>query len=68
MSDHYEGIDEMIGNLEAFEAELETIVLNGKNEKANRYLRGAIGGINRALAELSDALFEVTTDLEEFED
>ena len=47
------------------------MILNGKNEKANRYLRGAIWGIQRALSEMSDALFEITTeplDLDEFDD
>lgn len=70
MHDPYEGNEKVMGTLEAYEAELETMILNGKNEKANRYLRGAIWGIRRALSEMSDALFEVTTaiDPEVFED
>ena len=68
MSDPYEDIDEVIGSLEAYEAELETMVLNGNNEKANRYLRGAIQEIRHALSDLSDALFEIATEQRDFED
>lgn len=71
MNDLYEDMGEVMGGLEAYKAELETMILNGKNEKANRYLRGAICGIQQALSEMSDALFEITTeplDLDEFDD
>lgn len=71
MNDLYEDMGEVMGGLEAYKAELETMILNGKNEKANRYLRGAICGIQRALSEMSDALFEITTEtlnLDEFDD
>ena len=71
MNDLYEDMGEVMGGLEGYKAELETMILNGKNEKANRYLRGAIWGIQRALSEMSDALFEITTeplDLDEFDD
>ena len=71
MDDLYEDMGEVMGGLEAYKAELETMILNGKNEKANRYLRVAICGIQRALSEMSDALFEITTeplDLDEFDD
>ena len=71
MNDLYEDMGEVMGGLEAYKDELETMILNGKNEKANRYLRGAICGIQRALSEMSDALFEITTEtlnLDEFDD
>ena len=38
-----------------------------KNEKANQYLRGAIWRIQRALSEMSDALFEITTEPLDYE-
>ena len=44
---------------------LHTMILNGKNEKANRYLREAAIEIRHAL---SDALFEITTSPEDIED
>ena len=71
MNDLYEDMGEVMGGLEAYKAELETMILNGKNEKANRYLRGAICGIQHALSEMSDALLEITAeplDLDVFED
>ena len=40
------------------------MVLNGRNEKANRYLREAALEIRHALSDLSDALFEITTSSE----
>lgn len=70
MNDLCEDMSEVMGGLEAYKAELGTIIPNGKNEKSNRYLRGAIFGIQRALSEMSDALFEITTepvDFDEFE-
>ena len=47
---------------------LHTLILNGKNEKANRYLREAALEIRHALSDLSDALFEITTSPEDIED
>jgi hypothetical protein len=44
------------------------MILNGKNEKANRYLRGAALEIRHALSDLSDALFELTTSPEDIDD
>lgn len=41
------------------------MVLNGRNEKANRYLREAALEIRHALSDLSDALFEITTSSED---
>lgn len=61
MTDHYEDIGEIMGTLEAMVYEIETMILNGKCEKGNRYLREASVEIKRALSDLSDALFEITT-------
>ena len=44
------------------------MILNGKNEKANRYLRAAALEIRHALSDLSDALFELTTSPEDIDD
>ena len=57
-----------MGDLEFGESVLETMILNGKNEKANRYLREAALEIRHALSDLSDALFEITTSPEDIED
>lgn len=48
-------------NLEAEEAALETILLNGKNEKANRYIKSALAELRASLSDLSDADFELAT-------
>ncbi len=61
MYDWYQEIYSIMGELEADEAIIETMVLNGKNEKANRYLRGSIPAIRHVLSILSDAEFEVVT-------
>ena len=68
MSDFYEELGHLMGDLEFGESLLETMILNGKNEKANRYLRGAALEIKHALSDLSDALFEITTSPEDIED
>lgn len=68
MNDLYEDLGSIMGELEGDEAILETMILNGKNEKANIYLRGAVQEIRRALSDLSDALFEITTSPAEDED
>ena len=45
-----------------------TLYSQGKNEKANRYLREAALEIRHALSDLSDALFELTTSPEDIDD
>ena len=42
MNDLYEDLGSIMGELEGDEAILETMILNGKNGKANFYLRGAV--------------------------
>ena len=68
MPDIYEDLGQLMGDLEFGESLLETMILNGKNEKANRYLREAALEIRHALSDLSDALFEITTSPEDIED
>lgn len=57
----YEELTQIMCDLEAGHFILETMVLNGKNEKINRYLKEAMVEIKRALSDLSDAEFEMTT-------
>lgn len=68
MTDIYEDLEHLMGDLEFGESLLETMILNGKNEKANRYLREAALEVRQALSDLSDALFEITTSPEDIED
>ena len=68
MLDIYEDLGHLMGDLEFGESLLETMILNGKNEKANRYLREAVLEIRYALSDLSDALFEITTSPEDIDD
>ena len=68
MSDIYEDLGHLMGDLEFGESLLETMILNGKNEKANRYLREAALEVRQAMSDLSDALFEITTSPEDIED
>jgi len=68
MPDIYEDLGQLMGDLEFGESLLETMILNGKNEKANRYLREAALEIRNALSDLSDALFELTTSPEDIDD
>ena len=68
MSYIYEDLGELTGDLEFGETLLETMILNGSNEKANRYLREAALEIRHALSDLSDALFEITTSPEDIGD
>ena len=68
MSYIYEDLGELMGDLEFGESLLETMILNGSNEKANRYLREAALEIRHALSDLSDALFEITTSPEDIGD
>lgn len=57
----YEELTQIICDLEAGRFGLEMMVLNGKNEKINRYLKEAMAEITHALSDLSDAEFEMTT-------
>ena len=68
MANIYEDLGHLMGDLEFGESVLETMILSGKNEKANRYLREAALEIRHALSDLSDALFEITTSPEDIED
>lgn len=61
MMDIYEDLGRLMGDLEFGKTLLETMILNGRNEKANRYLREAALEIRHALSDLSDALFEIET-------
>ncbi|MFV0467003.1 MAG: hypothetical protein ACK5ML_13220, partial [Lachnospiraceae bacterium] len=56
-----EELGRIMGELEFAEIELESMILNGKNDKANRCLRESIAEIKHALSDVSDALFEVST-------
>ena len=68
MSDIYEELGQLMGDLEFGQSLTATMILNGKNEKANRYLREAALEIRHALSDLSDALFEITTSPEDIDD
>ena len=57
----YDDLGGMMGELEFDVSLLETMILNGKNEKANRYLREAATEIRHALSDLSDAEFDICT-------
>ena len=59
--DVYEGLGEIMGDLEFAELRLREMVQNGHNDKAVRYLGEAALEIRHALSDLSDALFEITT-------
>ena len=58
---YYDDLAGMMGELEFDVSLLETMILNGKNEKANRYLREAATEIQHALSDLSDAEFDICT-------
>ena len=68
MPDIYEDLGQLMGDLEFGQSMLETMILNGKNEKANRYLREAALEIRYALSDLSNALFELSTSPEDIDD
>lgn len=57
----YDDLAGMIGELEFDVSLLEMMVMNGKNEKANRYLKEAAAEIRHALSDLSDAEFDICT-------
>ena len=68
MANIYKELGQLMGDLEFGHPLLETMILNRKNEKANRYLREAALEIRHALSDLSDALFELTTSPEDIDD
>ena len=68
MNDIYKEIYQVKGDLEFGVAVLETVLLNGKNEIANRYLKSALLEIRHALSDLSDAEFEISTTQDEDEE
>ena len=57
----YEEVTQIMCDLESGYLGLEMMVLNGKNEKINRYLKEAMAEIRHALSDLSDAEFELAT-------
>lgn len=57
----YKELTQIISDLESGRLGLEMMVLNGKNDKVNRYLKEAMLEITHALSDLSDAEFEITT-------
>ena len=61
MSEWYNEMGEIMGTLDAYETELECMILNSKNKKANHYLDEASAKIKQARAYLSDAAFEFST-------
>lgn len=67
MSEIYEELGNLMADLEFGEFLIETMILNGKNQRANQYLREAALELRHALSDLSDALFEITTSPEEID-
>ena len=57
----YDELGGMMGDLEFQLSVIEMMILNGKNEKANRYLKEAAAEIRHALSDLSDAEFDICT-------
>ena len=57
----YEEFFELKSNVETGLLMIESVLLNGKNEKANRYIETAIPELRRALSYMSDAEFELYT-------
>ncbi len=62
---NYDELTGIIGELEFNADMLENIMNNGKNEKANRYIKNAIVELHHALSDLSDADFETSTSSDE---
>ena len=58
MSEIYEELGNLMADLEFGKSMIETMILNGKNQRANQYLREAALELRHALSDLSDALFE----------
>ncbi|MGN0363294.1 MAG: hypothetical protein ACI4ET_10685 [Bilifractor sp.] len=61
MNSMYDDLGGIMGTLEAYEAEIDTMILNGSIETANIHLRNSLTYLRQCLSELSDAEFEVTT-------
>lgn len=57
----YDDLGGMMGELEFDLSLIEMMIQNGKNEKANRYLKEAAAEIRHALSDLSDAEFDICT-------
>lgn len=57
----YDDLGGMMGELEINLSLIEMMIRNGKNEKANRYLKKAATEIRHALSDLSDAEFDICT-------
>ena len=57
----YDDLGGMMGELEINLSLIEMMIRNGKNEKANRYLKEAATEIRHALSDLSDAEFDICT-------
>ena len=58
---NYDELTSIIGELEFNTDMLENIAANGRNEKANRYIRNAVEELRHAMSDLSDADFETST-------
>ncbi|MDO5133986.1 MAG: hypothetical protein Q4D81_13555 [Eubacteriales bacterium] len=67
MSEIYEELGNLMADLEFGKSLIETMILNGKNQRANQYLREAALELRHALSDLSDALFEITTSPEDID-
>lgn len=67
MSEIYEELGDLMADLEFGESLIETMILNGKNQRANQYLREAALELRHAMSDLSDALFEITTSPEDID-
>lgn len=61
MFDIYDDLFEVKRDLEIGVELIENIILNGKNDTANRYLMRALPEMKRALSYMSDAEFELYT-------
>ena len=67
MSEIYEELGDLMADLEFGKSMIETMILNGKNQRANQYLREAALELRHALSDLSDALLEITTSPEDID-
>ena len=57
----YEEFFELKSNVETGLLMIESVLLNGKNKKANRYIERAMPELRRALSYMSDAEIELYT-------
>ena len=63
----YDELGPVMGEIEADMTILESMILNGKSQKANHCLREAIVELRHALSDMSAAEFEImTTPCEDF--